>query len=119
MSKYKQKRKKKKIEESEIDSSLIRTLSITGGLFLLIFFGFIVTWFIFNYILDISFIIFTENKYSFTLIIFTCTSSALTFGLVANIKENQEKKKKLFIDWMIAEFIIALFTILIFAVYQW
>ncbi|TFG00427.1 MAG: hypothetical protein EU541_02320 [Promethearchaeota archaeon] len=119
MSKYKQKRKKKALEESEVDSRLIKTLGITGALFLFIFIGYMGIWVIINYVLDISFILFTENEYSFTFVIFTCTSSALTFGLRANIRENQEKKKKLFINWIISEFIIVVFAIFVLAAYQW
>jgi hypothetical protein len=119
MSKYKQRRKEKEIKGSEVDTRLIKTLGITGGIFLLIFVVYIGFWLISNYVLDLSFLLLNENVYSFALVIFTSTSSALTFGLAANIRENPEKKRKLFIDWIIAEFIIVLFVTLVMAAYQW
>lgn len=119
MSKYKQRRKEKELKGSEVDSQLIKTLGITGGIFLLIFIVYMGVWVVANYILDISLFLFTENEYSFIFIIFTSTSSALTFGLAANIREKREKKRKLFIDWIIAEFIIVVFVTLVLAAYQW
>jgi hypothetical protein len=119
MSKYKQRRKEKELRGSEVDTRLIKTLGIAGAIFLLIFIVYMGIWVVTNYILDISVFLFTENEYSFTFIIFTSTSSALTFGLAANIRENREKKKKLFIDWIIAEFIIVVFITFVLAAYQW
>ncbi len=119
MSKYKKQRKKKELEGAEIDSTLIKSLSFTGGVLLLILIGYVGLVFIFNYILDNSFVFLGENQYSFTFIVFTCTSSALTFGLVANFRESQEKKNILFIDWIICEFLLCLFVIFVLAAYQW
>jgi hypothetical protein len=44
---------------------------------------------------------------------------AFSFGLASKIRKNRDKKKEIFVNWMIAEFIVCMFAIFSIAVYQW
>jgi len=79
-----------------------------------IFLGF---WGIFDALLEIMEI--TIGEMQFAYIIFTGTSAGLSFGLSTKIRKNRDKKKDIFIDWLIAEFILCMFAIFSVAVYQW
>ena len=72
---------------------------------------------IFDVILEEIDIEITAMLFSYT--IFTGTSSALCFALSTKIRRNRDRKKEIFIDWIIAEFIFCMFAIFSVAVYQW
>jgi hypothetical protein len=119
MSKFKKKTvsKRKPLEKEE--DRFVKSLEFSGWIFLLILAGYIALWVAADYILNISSIIFNTNAYSFTFVVFTGTSSAFSFGLASNIKNNPEKKRMLFLDWIIGEFIFCVFAIFALAAYQW
>ncbi len=119
MSKFKKKTVEKEKKPYTLDDRFIKSIEFAGWIFLLVLAGYLALWFAEDYILNISSIIFNTNVYSFTLVIFLGTSSALSFGLASNIKNNPEKKKILFLDWMIGEFLFCMFAIFALAAYQW
>jgi hypothetical protein len=55
----------------------------------------------------------------FSYIIYTGTSAGFCFGLSTRIARNRDKKKEIFVDWLIAQFIVCMFAIFSVAVYQW
>ncbi len=119
MSKYKQKKEQKVQSSYETDVRFERSIEISGWFFLIAIIGFLGLWIIFDFLLDVSMIDFEANVYSFTYIVFTGTSSAFAFSVSWNIKSNREKKKQIFFDWLLGEFLLCLFAIFALAIYQW
>ena len=112
--------KKKKVERpttiSEIDIKFEKIIQFSGWIFLLVLAGFLAGW----ALLDLVNIyeLHLEAK-SFAFIVFTGVSSAFCFGLATRIKNNRDKKRELFLDWMLAEFLFCMFAIFALSVYQW
>lgn len=119
MSKFKKEPEVQEKKADTLDDKFVKILEFAGWIFLLVVAGYVAIWLFADLVLNISSIIFTSNAYSFTFVIFTGTSSALCFGLASNIKQNPEKKKIWFLDWMIGEFLLCVFAIFALAVYQW
>ncbi|MBD3194001.1 MAG: hypothetical protein GF317_03030 [Candidatus Lokiarchaeota archaeon] len=119
MSKFKKKTDAQRVSTYELDVKLIKIIEFSGWFFLLALIGFMGIWVIFDMILDISFIDFEINAMTFSFIVFTGTSAALSFGLASNIKRNKDKKRQLFIDWIIGEFLFCMFAIFAVSVYVW
>lgn len=59
------------------------------------------------------------NAPTFVMIIFFGTNSAISFGLATRIKKNRDQKKKLYIDWLMGEFLLCIIAIFAVAIYQW
>ena len=79
--------------------------------------GFVGVWMLFDILLGAIDI--TIGAISFSLIIFLGTNSAISFGLATKIKNNRDKKKEFFDDWLLAEFFLCMFAIFAVAVYVW
>ncbi|MFX0047360.1 MAG: hypothetical protein ACFE8G_04245 [Candidatus Hermodarchaeota archaeon] len=94
-----------------------KVIQFSGWIFLIALLIFLSVYFIFDSILDI--IKLDLNAPTFSLLIFTGTNSAISFALAALVKKNRDQKKKMYIDWLLGEFIICIISIFIVAVYQW
>jgi hypothetical protein len=102
---------------SELEINFRKIIQFSGWLFLLGLLGFLGGWLILDNILDI--INLELDAVEFAIIIFTGTNSAISFALASKIKNNGEKKRQYFIDWLIAEFLFCMFAIFTIAAYQW
>ena len=102
---------------SKKDIALEKSIQFCAWMFLISLSIFLVYYGIFDVILEEIDIEITAMLYSYSL--FTGTSSALCFALSTKIRKNRDRKKEIFIDWMIAEFIFCMFAIFSVAVYQW
>jgi len=94
-----------------------KVIYFSGWIFLIVLLLFLSALFIFDSILDL--IELELNASTFTLIIFTGTNSAISFALATRIKKNRDQKKKLFIDWLLGEFLFCIIAIFVVAAYQW
>lgn len=118
MSKVKKKSSVQTTSISEIDIKFEKIIQIAGLIFLiacLVSFGVIG-------LLDLLDIIETNvslNAMSFSFILFTGTSSGLTFGIGTVIKNNRDQKRRFFFDWMIGEFFLCMMAIFTVGIYQW
>ncbi|MFX0000481.1 MAG: hypothetical protein ACFE9Q_08300 [Candidatus Hodarchaeota archaeon] len=117
MSKIKKKPTKDLTTISELDISFEKIIQFSGWLFLLLLIGFIGAWILFDTILEMIELEITATSFSF--IIFTGTNSAISFALATKIKNNRDKKKQLFLDWIVGEFIFSILAIFSVAAYQW
>ena len=113
--------KKKPIERqkgiSELDVKFEKIIQFSGWMFLLALGGIMGGWVILDSILEI--IRLDLDALTFSLIIFTGTNSAISFGLASKIKNNRDKKREYFIDWLIGEFLFCMFAIFAVAAYKW
>lgn len=119
MSKIKKQKEKKTSSRLEEDIKFEKAIQFSGWVFLFSLGLFLFSWLVLDAIIDIPFIDFEENVQTFSFIVFTATSAAFSFGLASNIKKNRDKKKQLFFDWLIAEFLFCMFAIFALAAYQW
>ena len=102
---------------SELDIKFEKIIQFSGWIFLLGLLGFMGAWVLLDEILNI---IKLEMSVSiFTFIIFTGINSAVSFGLATKLKNNRDKKKEFFLDWLLGEFLFCMFTIFALAIYQW
>lgn len=104
---------KKGLEE---ENPFIKVIIMSGWFFLILLGIFLGSWGLFDAALELIEI--ELNAVSFTIVIFTGTSSALSFGLATKIKNNEFLIKTFFIDWLIGEFIFCMFGIFAVAIYQ-
>jgi len=74
-------------------------------------------WGIFDALLEVMEINIDQMLFSY--ILFNGISMALSFALSTKIRKNRDKKKEIFVDWIIAEFFVCMFAIFSVAVYQW
>jgi len=102
---------------SELDIKFTKIVQFSGWLFLLGLLGFLVGWLILDNILNI--INLELEAVEFTIIIFTGTNSAISFALASKIKNNRDKKKQYFLDWLLGEFIFCMLAVFTIAAYQW
>jgi len=102
---------------SELDINFNKIIQFSGWLFLLGLLGFLGGWLILDNVLNI--IDLELDIIEFSIIIFTGTNSAISFGLASRIKNNQDKKKQYFLDWLLAEFIFCMLAVFTIAAYQW
>lgn len=116
MSKLKKKYVRSSAPVSEIDVKFEKIIQTSGWMFLLALGGFMAIWGIFDAILNMIQLELDPMTYSF--IIFTGTSAALCFALTTKIRNNREKKKQLFLDWLLGEFLFCMFAIFVIAIYQ-
>ncbi len=117
MSKIKKKRLESQTTISDLDIKFAKIFQFSGWLFLLLVGGFIGAWFLLDNVLEIIRLQLTAMTFSF--IIFTGTNAAISFAVATKIKNNGEKKKQLFLDWLLGEFIFCMLAVFIVAAYQW
>ncbi|MFX1274881.1 MAG: hypothetical protein ACFFBP_16715 [Promethearchaeota archaeon] len=118
MSKVKKRPASLQTSISEIDIKFEKIIQITGFLFLLACLGALGL----LGLLDLANIIETDvslNAMSFAFILFSGTSSGLTFGMGLVIKNNRDKKRRYFLDWLFGEFFLCMMAIFSVAIYQW
>lgn len=102
---------------SELDTNFKKIIQFSGWLFLLGLIGFVGAYLILDNILNIINLEFDAVEYS--IIIFTGANSAISFGLASKIKNNQDKKKQYFLDWLLGEFLFCMLAVFAIAIYQW
>jgi hypothetical protein len=117
MSKVKKKSTRLNGSLSEEDLIFERIIYISGWIFFLILLVYLGAFFVFDFILQLIEI--DLNASNFSVIIFTGTNSAISFALATRIKKNRDQKKKLFVDWLLGEFLFCVIGILVVAAYQW
>ncbi|MFX1378513.1 MAG: hypothetical protein ACFFA4_05430 [Promethearchaeota archaeon] len=117
MSKIKKKPVISPSKVSELDMNFKKILQFSGWFFLLGLLGFLGGWLVLDNILDI--INLNLDVVEFSIIIFTGTNSAISFALASKIKNNLEKKRQYFLDWLLAEFLFCMLAIFTIAAYQW
>ncbi|MBD3254911.1 MAG: hypothetical protein GF383_07445 [Candidatus Lokiarchaeota archaeon] len=102
---------------SEKDIAFEKLIQYAGVMFLISLSIFMLYYLIVDVILNTVEIEIGSMQFSF--IIFTGISATLCFALSTKIKKNREIKRKIFIDWLVAEFLFCMFAIFSVAVYQW
>jgi hypothetical protein len=124
MSKIKKKPVERPIPISE-DIKMIKMIQFAGWIFLLVFVGYFGAWAVLDFLLDLdqrfgwSFLDFDTDDVTLAFLVFTGCSSAFCFALSTKIKNNRERKKEFFLDWLCGEFLFCMFAILTLSVYQW
>ena len=113
--------KEKKIEPqkgiSDFEIKFEKIIHFSGWVFLLALGAFMGGWFLLDSVLKM--IDLNLNAMTFSLIIFTGTNSAVSFGLASKIKNDRTKKREVLFDWLIGEFLLSMFAIFAVAAYQW
>ncbi len=94
-----------------------KVINFSGWMFLIALLFILSAFFIFDMILDL--IELTLNASTFTLLIFTGTNAAISFGLATRVKKNRDQKRKLFLDWLLGQFIFCIIAVFVIAAYQW
>ncbi len=117
MSKIKKKRSEDLTIISDLDVKFEKIIQFSGWLFLLVLGGFMGAWIFLDTVLKIVDLELTAMTYSF--IIFIGTNSAISFALATKIKNNRDKKKQFFYDWLLGEFMFCMLTVFAIAIYQW
>jgi hypothetical protein len=117
MSKVKKKPTKSPGGLSAEEVKLEKILQFSGWIFLIVLSLFMGAWVFLDFLLDM--IELEIGASTFTLIIFTGTNAALSFGLATRIRKNRDQKKKLFFDWLVGEFLFCMIAIFAVAAYQW
>lgn len=102
---------------SEEEVKLEKIIQFSGWIFLIVLILFMGAWVLLDFLLNIIEIQLDASTY--TLIIFTGTNAALSFGLATRIRKNRDQKRKLFFDWLVGEFLFGMLAIFAVAVYQW
>jgi hypothetical protein len=113
--------RKKQIERqkllSELDIKFEKIIQFSGWVFLLVLGGFMGGWVVLDTMLKM--VDLNLNAMTFSFIIFTGTNSAVSFGVASKIKNDRTKKREIFLDWLIGEFLLCMFAIFVVAAYQW
>ena len=117
MSKIKKKRIEGPSTISKMDIKFEKIIQFSGWLFLFALVGFLGAWVLLDTVLEM--IELEISVMTFTFIIFTGTNSAISFGLATKIKNNRDKKKQFFHDWLLGEFLFCMLAIFSIAAYQW
>jgi hypothetical protein len=117
MSKVKKKQIERQKAISEADIKFEKIIRFSGWIFILALGAILGGWLVLDNVLNI--IELDLNAMTFSLIIFTGTNSAISFGLASKIKSNRDKKKQFFLDWLIGEFLFCMVAIFAVAAYQW
>ena len=116
MSKLKKKRAEQPTTISETDIMFEKIIQFSGWIFLLALIVFLGGWAVLD-LLNIKELYLDQMSFAF--VVFSAVSSAFCFGLATILKNNRPQKRELFLDWMLAEFILCLFAIFSIAAYQW
>jgi len=114
--------KKKPIDRSTTtvtkkDINFEKILQFAGLFFLIAFSWFIVYWIFFDVILNKEEIV--TGRMHVAYLIFTAYSAVFCFALTTKTKKNRDRKKSIFVDWLIAEFFFCVFAIFVVAIYIW
>ena len=117
MSKVREKPKQRQKNLSEFDIKFEKIVQSSGWMFLLALAAFMGGWFLLDMVLEI--IDLNVNAMTFSFIIFTGTNSAVSFALASKIKNDRTKKREIFLDWLLGEFLFSMFAIFAVAAYQW
>ena len=117
MSKVKKKKTELDTSLTKKDLRLEKSIQFTGWFFLIAIILFMGFWIIFDTLLDLIEISFGASVYAF--IVYTCTNAAICFALSTYIKNNRDKKRKIYFDWLIGEFLFTMLAIFAIGVYQW
>jgi hypothetical protein len=117
MSKVKKKPIIRQKSTTELDVKFEKIIQFSGWLFILALAGLLGGWVLFDNILEM--ITLELDALTFSIIIFTGTNAAISFGLASKIKNNRDKKREYFLDWIIGEFLFCMFAIFAIAAYQW
>ena len=113
---------KKKTKEP-IDSSLKqdiifeKIIQLSGWIFLFALIIFLGGWFFLDSILNLD--VLSLGAPTIALTIFLGINSAFSFALASKLRDNRDQKKKLYLDWLIAEFLFSMIEIFAVSVYQW
>ena len=94
-----------------------KAIQYSGWFFLIALSVFLGYWGIFDALLETMEINIDQMLFSY--ILFNGVSMAFSFALSTKIRKNRDKKREIFLDWIIAEFFICMFAIFSVAVYQW
>ena len=94
-----------------------KAIQYSGWFFLIALSVFLGYWGIFDALLETIEINIDQMLFSY--ILFNGVSMAFSFALSTKIRKNRDKKREIFLDWIIAEFFICMFAIFSVAVYQW
>jgi len=94
-----------------------KAIQYSGWFFLIALSVFLGYWGIFDALLETIEINIDQMLFSY--ILFNGVSMAFSFALSTKIRKNRDKKREIFLDWIIAEFFIGMFAIFSVAVYQW
>jgi hypothetical protein len=94
-----------------------KVINFSGWMFLIALLILLSVFFIFDMVLDL--IELELNASTFSLTIFTGTNAAICFAVATIAKKNRDKKRSLFIDWLLGEFIFCIIAIFVVAAYQW
>jgi hypothetical protein len=117
MSKVRKKQIDRKRAISVLDIKFEKIIQFSGWMFLLGLGAFMGGWVLLDDILNILSL--SLDAMTFSLIIFTGTNSAVSFGLASKIKGDPDKKRGYFLDWLLGEFFLCMFAIFAVAAYQW
>jgi hypothetical protein len=101
----------------ELDVKFEKIIQFSGWVFLFALALFMGGWVVLDTVLNI--IDLNLNAMTFSLIIFIGTNSAVSFGLASKIKNDRTQKRQILIDWLVGEFLLAMFSIFAVAAYQW
>ena len=116
MSKLKKKHVELPSGISEKDVKLEKSIQFSAWIFLIVIAIYFSIWGLFDVVLELIEIEMSAMTYSF--IIFCGTSSALCFALATKIRTNISRKRKIFFDWLLGEFLFCMFAIFVVAIYQ-
>ena len=117
MSKVREKQKQRQKDISEFDVKFEKIIQFSGWMFLLALAVFMGGWFLLDMVLEM--IDLNLNAMTFSIIIFIGTNSAVSFALASKIKNDRTKKREIFLDWLLGEFLLSMFAIFAVAAYQW
>ena len=124
MSKREKKPTARATELHETDEEFLKILQFTGWVSLLVggvllaLLGYL--WFIDdNHQISIAGFTIDISTSLVTVMLFSITSCAFSFGLVDLLRKDITKKKQYFLSWVLGEFLLALFGIVYLAAYQW
>ncbi|MFX1420244.1 MAG: hypothetical protein ACFE9N_15125 [Promethearchaeota archaeon] len=117
MSKIKKKQIVSPSKISDRDKNFEKVIRFSGWLFLLTLAGFFGAWIVLDWILEMIDLELSAMTFSF--IIFVGTNSAISFGLATKIKNNRDRKKQFFHDWLLGEFVFSILAIFAIAAYVW
>jgi len=118
MSKVKKKSIYQQTSLSEIDVRLEKIINILGLIFFIISITVLGTILLFDFF-DIAEMEISLTRISFAFMIFTGVSSALSFGLSSLMKKQRDKKRSIFLDWLLSELLLCFFAICTIGAYQW
>jgi len=117
MSKVRKKQAERQNILSELEIKFEKIVHFSGWIFLFALGGFMVGWVVLDTMLKVLDL--DLNAMTFSFIIFTGTNSAVSFGIASKIKNDRTKKREVFLDWLIGEFLLCMFAIFAVAAYQW